>query len=172
METSPCWNYYNIHLKWFLVIKILVLKLNYLKVWIRQGLFLCIKPTTSVCFDIGTSYLTHRSLSPWDNVLHTFMILTPHWPWPEGQICRVFDMALCKGHSYFLLWHSQTIFGTWVCHYRMICHIQSWPSYDLYLWSQYQNDIFRIVFAPWHMHTKFGTWLKSAYKYMSCREYP
>ena len=125
---------------------------------------LCIQPTTSVCFDIGPSYLTHRSLSPWDNVLHTFMILTPHWPWPEGQICWVFDMALCKGHSFFLLWHSQTIFGTWVYHHELCVTYIHDLCITLTFGIKYQNYFFtmnlclgKTVFVLWHGHSKFDT---------------
>ena len=30
--------------------------------------------------------------------------------WPKGQIYRVNDMALCSGLSFFVLWHSHTLF--------------------------------------------------------------
>ena len=92
----------------------------------------------------------HIISGTWVYLSRIFMISIRRWPLTSWSNLEGLDIFV---HS-----HSQTIFGTWVCHHRMICHIQSWPSYDLYLWPQYQNDIFRIVFAPWHMHTKFGTW--------------
>ena len=87
--------------------------------------------------------------------------------WPQGQIYMVYDMALCSGLSFFVLWHSHTLFGTWVYHHDTICRIHSWTLYDLDLWPQYQNYIFTMdlnlatedVFAFWHRHTKFSKWV-------------
>ena len=62
--------------------------------------------------------------------------------WPQGQIYRVYDMALCSGLSIFVFWHSHTLFGTWVYHHGTMCHVHSWTLYDLDLWPQYQNYIF------------------------------
>ena len=82
--------------------------------------------------------------------------------WPIGQIFRVFNMTSCSGHSFFVLRHSYTIFGMWVCHHWTMCHIHSCPLYVLDQWPSCQNYIFitnlclgKIVFA--HRHTKFGT---------------
>ena len=60
--------------------------------------------------------------------------------WPQGQIYRVYDMALCSGLSFFVLWHSHTLFGTWVYHHGTMCRVHSWNLYDL--WPQYQYYIF------------------------------
>ena len=83
--------------------------------------------------------------------------------WPQGQIYKDFDMALCLGTVFFVYWHSPTISGTLVCYHRIKCHIHLWPLYDLDLWPQYQYYIFtmnfcigKIVFALWHRHTKFN----------------
>ena len=65
---------------------------------------------------------------------------------------------------FFVLWLSHSIFGKWVYHHRTICHIHSWPLYDIDLLPQYQNYIFtvnlfmvKVFFAFWHMHIKFVT---------------
>ena len=60
----------------------------------------------------------------------------------QGQIYRVYDMALCSGTAFFVLGHSHTMFGSWVYHHGTMCHIHSWPLYDLDLWHQYWNNIF------------------------------
>ena len=92
------------------------------------------------------------------------------WSWydidlcPQGQINRDFDMASCSGLSFFVLCH--TIFGKWVYNHGTMCHIHSWPLYDLDIWPQYQNYVSflnvclgKIVFALWHWYTKFGKWM-------------
>ena len=62
--------------------------------------------------------------------------------WPQGQIYRDFDMALCSGLSFFVLWHCHTFFGTWVNHHGTMCHVHSWTLYDL--------DInIKIIYSPW-----------------------
>ena len=73
-----------------------------------------------------------------------------------------YDMVLCLDLSFFSLWYSHTLFGTWVYHHGTMCCIHSWILYDLDLWLQYQNYIFspwiwvwQNVFALWHRHTKF-----------------
>ena len=40
-----------------------------------------------------------------------------------------------------VLWHSRTMFGTWVYHHFTMCPVHSWPLYDLDLWHQYRNYI-------------------------------
>ena len=62
--------------------------------------------------------------------------------WPQGQIYMVYDMALCSGLSFFVLWNSHTLFGTWVYHHDTMCRIHSCTLYDLDHWPQYQNYIF------------------------------
>ena len=78
-----------------------------------------------------------------------------------------FKKASRSGHSFFVLWHSCTIFGTWESHHGTMCHIHSWALYDPDLLPQYQNYIFtmnlclgKIIFALWHRHTKVSPWDK------------
>ena len=61
--------------------------------------------------------------------------------WPRGQIYWVYYMALCSGHSFFVLWHSHTMSGTWVYHHGTMCRVHSGPLLDLDVWPQYQNYI-------------------------------
>ena len=88
--------------------------------------------------------------------------------WPQGQFFRVFDMASSSAcHRFFCpLTLSYHIWFTLVYHHRMMCHIHSWPLYDLVLWPQYQNYMCtmnlclgKIFFFLWHGHTKFGIWV-------------
>ena len=60
---------------------------------------------------------------------------------------RVYAMALCSGHSFFVLWHSHTLFSTWVFHHGTMWRVHSLTLYDLDLWSQYQNCIFTMDFS-------------------------
>ena len=68
-------------------------------------------------------------------------------------------MALCSGHSFLVLWHSHTMFGTWVYPHGMMCH--SWHLYDLDLWVQFQKYFHHefesgmVIFAFLHRHTIF-----------------
>ena len=50
--------------------------------------------------------------------------------WPQGQICSVYDMALCMSHSFFVLWHSHN--HVWAC--GTMCLVHSWSLNDLELW--------------------------------------
>ena len=67
---------------------------------------------------------------------------------------------LCVRATVFVIWHSHTIFGTWV--YRPSGNVsRTFTTYDL--WSQYHNYIFimnlclgKIVYALWYRHTRFG----------------
>ena len=44
---------------------------------------------------------------------------------------------------FFVLWHiSHTMFGMWVYHHGTMCHMHSWPLYDLDLSHQYESYIF------------------------------
>ena len=77
----------------------------YIDLWPQGQIYrllscLHVQPVTSVCFDIGT---------PLEDLSSTFMILI--WHWPQGQIHSVYDMALCSGLSFFVLWPSHTLFG-------------------------------------------------------------
>ena len=127
------------------------------------------------CFDIGLPYLAHGSITMRECVAFIIQIWWHVDLWPQGQLYRVFDMALCLGHSFFVYWYSHTISGTWVFHHRIMCHIHSWTLYDLDLWPQYQHYIFtmnlsmgKIIFALWHRHTKFGTWDNMFCTFMTC----
>ena len=61
-----------------------------------------------------------------------------------------------------VLWHSHTLFGTWVYHHGTMCRVHSWTLYDLDLWPPYQNYSFtmdmslaRCLCSLRHRHTKF-----------------
>ena len=95
-------------------------------------------------------------------VLHIFMIPIQRWPLTSRSDLTVFWHGFVFGHSFCVLWHNHTIFGTWVYHHEIMCHMHSWSLYGLDLWPQYPNYIFtmnlcfgKIVFALWHRHTKF-----------------
>ena len=62
--------------------------------------------------------------------------------WPQGKIYRVYDMALCSGLTFFVLWQIHTLFDTWVYHHGTMCRVHLWTLYDLGLWPQYQYYIF------------------------------
>ena len=72
----------------------------------------------------------------WEGASSTCMILIRHWPLTS------YDMALCSGLSFFVLWHNHNLFGMWVYHHGTRCHAHSWTLYDLDLRPQYQNYIF------------------------------
>ena len=121
--------------------------------------------THNFCFH----HIRHLGLSQWDNVSWHSWSRYDVDLLPQGQIYSVFKKVSQLGHSFFVLWHSCTIFGTWESHYGTMCHIHSWPLYDPYLLPQYQNyiNIFtmnlflgKIIFALWHRHTKVSPWDK------------
>ena len=60
------------------------------------------------------------------------------------KFIEFYDMALFSYHSFFVLWHSHTMFGTWVYHHGTMCRVQKWPLHDHDLWPQYYNYIFTI----------------------------
>ena len=97
-----------------------------------------------------TYHIWHMSLSPIDDVSRTFI-----WrcPLTSRSIYMFFVIVLCSGHICFVLWHSYTIFGTWVFHHGTMCHIHSWHLYDLDLWPSYQNYI-----ITWYLNEKV-TWM-------------
>ena len=74
-----------------------------------------IRPLTSVSFDIGIPYLAHRCITMRGCVKYIHNPDTILELWPQGQIYRVYDMALCSGPSFFVLWHSHTLFGNCEC---------------------------------------------------------
>ena len=100
-----------------------------------------VRPVTSVCLTFAF-IIWHMGLSPSEDVSRIFMIC---WYdvdlWPQGQMYRVYDMPLCSGHGFFLLWHSHKMFCTWVYHHGTMCRVHSCPIYDLVFWPQYQNYI-------------------------------
>ena len=98
----------------------------------------CVQPIP--IFDLTLAYhIWHMGLSPWEDVSSTFMILYDVDLWPQHQIYRVYDIALSSGFSLFVLWHTHTLFGTWVNHHGTMCHIHTWTMFDLDLWLNYQN---------------------------------
>ena len=96
--------------------------------------------------------------------------------WSQGQIYRVYDKALCSDFSFFVLWHSNTLFGTWVYHHGTMWCVHSWTLYDLDLRIDLKIKLYfqkynikkknKIIFSPWvwvwqdvfalwHRHTKY-----------------
>ena len=76
-------------------------------------------------------------------------------------------MNSCPGHNFFVLWSRHTIFGIWVYHYETMCHVYSWPLYDLDLWPQDKKYQFfnmnsclgHNFFVLCHRHPVFGRWM-------------
>ena len=70
-----------------------------LKVKLKGFLCLRVRPVSSVCFDIGIPYLTNESITMRGCVMyiHDFDVDL----WPQDQIYRVHDIALCSGHIFF-----------------------------------------------------------------------
>ena len=81
----------------------------------------------------------------------------------QGQIYRVYDMVLCSGLSFFVLWHSHTLFAR-ECITTVPC-----VTYIHELCMKLTFDLnIKIIFSPWiwvwqnvsafwHTHTTF--WL-------------
>ena len=98
-------------------------------------------PNTSLSFDLKVNFLGFLT-------------------WLRVQPATVFFCPLTLSYD---------ICFTLVYHHRMMCHIHSWPLYDLDLCSQYQSYIFtmnlclgKIIFVLWHRHIKFikfGRWV-------------
>ena len=80
---------------------------------------------------------------------------------PQNQIYRVYDMALCSGHSFFVLWHNYTMFGLWVYYHGTVCRVQSWP--------QYQNHIFTLTLSLARLSLLFvlvaAQWITDCHKW-------
>ena len=78
--------------------------------------------------------------------------------WPQGQIYRVYDMALCSGLSFFVLWHSHTLFGTWVYHHGKMCRSSPLTSISkLYFQHGFESGKMSLLFdigIP-----NFGIWV-------------
>ena len=60
--------------------------------------------------------------------------------WLQGQIYRVYDMSLCSGLSFFVLWYGYTLFGTWVYHHSTLW-VHSWT-----LWPWPSTSISKLYF--------------------------
>ena len=81
----------------------------------------------SVCLSVEICVRSITFVLPWHWPIilgswvyhHEKMCLVHSWSWydvdlwPQGRICRVYDMALCSSHSFFVLWHSHTMFDMW-----------------------------------------------------------
>ena len=105
-----------------------------------KGFLTCFRvwPITIFLIDIGLPYLYITMRGCVLYIYNPDMTLT----FDLKVKSRVYDMALCSGHSHtvhIVLWLSHTMFGTWVYHHGMKCHVHSWPLYDLDLWPQHQN---------------------------------
>ena len=84
--------------------------------------------------------------------------------WPQGQIYRIYDMALCSGLSFFVLLHSHTLSGTWVYHYGTMCCVHSWTKIMFSPWIWVWQDVFDL----WHRHTNFWHMGASPWDNMLC----
>ena len=81
------------------------------------------------CLCIGLPYL-HIDLSPREDASRTSMIPIRCWPL---TLISFFDMALCSGHSFFVLLHSHSLFAK-DANVRQSCPYKksySWPLYNL-----------------------------------------
>ena len=136
--------------------------LFYLELWPKcqiYGFFscLCVRPIISVCFDIGIPYLAHMSITMRTCVA---FIHDPDrkWPLTSGPIYRVYNMVLCLGHSFFVLWQSH------------IMHVSLTPWYNVLrtfitsIWPWHLTSISKFEFSPrtevwldvlthWNRHT-------------------
>ena len=79
--------------------------------------------------------------------------------WPQGQIYRVCDMALCSGLSFFVLWRSHNLFGTWVYHHGTMCRVHSWTLYDIDLWPQHYIFTMDLSLVRCLGIPNFGIWV-------------
>ena len=118
----------------------------YLELWPKcqiYGFFscLCVRPIISVCFDIGIPYLAHMSITMRTCVA---FIHDPDrkWPLTSGPIDRVYNMVLCLGHSFFVLWQSH------------IMHVSLTPWYNVLrtfitsIWPWHLTSISKFEFSP------------------------
>ena len=117
-------------------------------------------------------HIWHIGLSPWEDVSGQISWSWYNFDlWPQGQIYKVYDMALYLWLSFFVLWHSHTLFGKWVYHHGTMCRVHSWTLYDLDLWPRYQNYIFMdlsLARCLWHRYTKFWHMGVSPWDNMLC----
>ena len=87
---------------------------------------ICVQPVTSFCFDIGIPCLAHWCITMrWCVVyIHEFSMTLIFDL--KVKFKRVFEMTLCPGHSFFVLWHSHT----WTVHWQSLgnrCECQGTP---------------------------------------------
>ena len=131
-------------------------------------MFLC--PTHNFfSFDIGIPYLAHGSITRRGCIVYhqERMFCVHSWSqydvdlWPEGQIYRVYDMALCSGHS-FLSFDIGILCLAHECITMVLFELTFMAS--VWPWSltsvsklYFHHEIVsgKIVFALWHRHTKF-----------------
>ena len=60
-----------------------------------------------------------------------------------SESLSVYPWLCVRPTAFFVLWHiSHTMFGMWVYHHGTMCHMHSWPLYDLDLSHQYESYIF------------------------------
>ena len=125
----------------------------------RSNSCICFWPITSVYFDIDIPYF-----GTWV-YHHERMCCVPSWSWYyvdlwlQGQIYRVYDMALCSGHS-FLSFDTVTLCFASECITMVQCvgyiHYLSmtltWIS-KLNFHQEFESG--KILFVPWQKHTKF-----------------
>ena len=106
------------------------------------NMFLC-PANNYFWFDIGIPYLAHGSSTMRGSIKYIHDPVR-RWPLTSTSNNRVYDIALCSGLSFFILWHSHTFIGTLVYHHGTMCRIHSLTLYELALWPQYQNYIFTL----------------------------
>ena len=87
----------------------------------------------------------------WTCIMHDmqlieFIITHTHiWMKFRGisESLSVYPWLCVRPTAFFVLWHiSHTMFGMWVYHHGTMCHMHSWPLYDLDLSHQYESYIF------------------------------
>ena len=81
-------------------------------------------PVTSANYDIVILCFAHGSITTrgeWSWYDVDF--------WPQGQIHRVYDMALCSGHSFFVLWHSHimSVSSWYYVSHTFMTSVWPWP---------------------------------------------
>ena len=97
---------------------------------------------------------------------YTFMIMIQHWSLTSRSNLLGLWYGFVFKPQFLVLWNSHIIFDTRVYHHGTMCHVYSWPLYDLDLWPQYQTNIFTInlSLARWSLLfdigiLNFGIWV-------------
>ena len=73
-------------------------------------------------------------LSPWEDVLRTFMIPIQHWPLTSRSIYKVYDVTFCPLTKSYYVWHKSVS-----------------PCYDLshtFMTLTFDLNI-KVIFSPW-----------------------